>query len=70
MANGMVQSAALPEHSLGFVYLPALSWVVLASMVTAQVGARTTHLIKTDTLRKIFVILLYLLGTKMLIGLF
>jgi uncharacterized protein len=70
IANGMAQSEALPEYSLGFVYLPALLWVVLASMVTAQVGARTTHLIKTDTLRKIFVILLYLLGTKMLMGLF
>jgi uncharacterized membrane protein YfcA len=44
--------------------------VVLASTITAPLGASTTHLIKTDTLRKIFVILLYLLGTKMLMGLF
>jgi uncharacterized membrane protein YfcA len=70
IANGMAQSPALPEYSLGFVYLPALLGVVLASMVTAPLGARTTHLIKTETLRKVFVILLYILGTKMLMGLF
>lgn len=70
MANGMAQSLVLPEHSLGFVYLPALLGIVAGSMITAPLGARTTHVIRTDTLRKIFVILLYILGTKMLLGLF
>jgi uncharacterized membrane protein YfcA len=69
-ANGMAQSLVLPEHSLGFVYLPALLGVVAGSMITAPLGARTTHVIRTDTLRKAFVILLYILGTKMLMGLF
>jgi uncharacterized membrane protein YfcA len=70
IANGLAQSPALPDYSLGFVYLPALAGVVLASTITAPLGARTTHLINTDTLRQIFVMLLYLLGTKMLMGLF
>jgi uncharacterized membrane protein YfcA len=39
-------------------------------MLTAPLGAKATHIIQTATLRKIFVALLYLLGTKMLIGLF
>jgi len=70
IANGMAQSQALPEYSLGYIYLPALGWIVLASMLTAPLGARTTHAVQTDTLRKVFVVLLYLLGIKMLVGLF
>ncbi len=70
IANGMAQSQPLPEYSLGYVYLPALGWIVLASMLTAPLGARTTHAVQTDTLRKVFVVLLYLLGIKMLVRLF
>ncbi len=70
IANGIVQSQVLPEYSLGYVYLPALGGVVLASTLTASLGARATHIIQAVILRKIFVVLLYLLGTKMLIGLF
>ncbi|TSA53311.1 MAG: sulfite exporter TauE/SafE family protein [Nitrosomonadaceae bacterium] len=70
IVNGMAQSQALPEYSLGYVYLPALGWIVLASMLTAPLGARTTHAVQTGTLRKVFVALLYLLGIKMLVGLF
>lgn len=70
IANGMAQSQPLPEYSLGYVYLPALGWIVLASMLTAPLGAKTTHAVQTGTLRKVFVVLLYLLGIKMLVGLF
>jgi uncharacterized protein len=70
IANGMAQPQPLPEYSLGYVYLPALGWIVLASTLTAPLGAKTTHIVQTATLKKIFVGLLYLLGTKMLIGLF
>lgn len=70
IANGIAQSQPLPEYSLGYVYLPALGWIVLASTLTAPLGAKMTHIVQTATLKKIFVVLLYLLGTKMLIGLF
>lgn len=70
IANGMAQPQPLPEYSLGYVYLPALGWIVLASTLTAPLGAKTTHIVQSATLKKIFVGLLYLLGTKMLIGLF
>jgi len=69
IANGIAQSQSLPEYSLGYVYLPALGWVVLASTLTAPLGAKTTHIVQAATLKKVFVVLLYLLGTKMLIGL-
>lgn len=70
IANGMLQSQPLPDFSLGYVYLPALGWVVLASMLTAPLGAKTTHSMRTGTLKKVFIVVLYLLATKMLIGLF
>lgn len=70
IANGMAQPRPLPEYSLGYVYLPALGWIVLASMVTARWGAKATHIVQTGTLRKVLVVLLYLLGTRMLVGLF
>ncbi len=69
--NGMAQQPQLlPDYSLGYVYLPALGWLILASMLTAPLGARVTHSTQTTTLKKIFVILLYLLAIKMLINLF
>jgi uncharacterized membrane protein YfcA len=70
VANGLTQSQPLPDFSLGYVYLPALGWIMLASTLTAPLGAKTTHKIETGTLRKIFVVLLYLLGARMMIGLF
>lgn len=69
IANGYLQSETLPEHSLGYVYLPALVWLVLASMLTAPLGAKLTHFTKTAILRTIFVVLLYGLGIRMLMSL-
>ena len=57
---------ALPPHSAGFVYLPALLWVALASVITAPLGAKATHHMKIGLLRKLFAVLLIALATKML----
>ena len=70
IANGIIQSKILPEYSLGYVYLPALAGIVIFSVISASIGAKVTHITQTKTIRKIFVMLLYLLGTKMLVGLF
>ena len=70
VANGYLQPETLPEYSLGYVYFPALAWLVLASMLTAPFGARLTHSTKTAVLRTIFVVLLYSLGIRMLMSLF
>jgi uncharacterized membrane protein YfcA len=56
----------LPEHSLGFIYLPALAGIVAASMVMAPVGARAAHRMPVDRLRRIFAVVLYFLGAYML----
>tara|TARA_Y100000590_G_scaffold470567_1_gene666407 strand:+ start:2362 stop:3159 length:798 start_codon:yes stop_codon:yes gene_type:complete len=68
--SGITHSQILPEYSLGYIYLPALAGIVAFSMATAIIGAKVTHIIETKIIRKIFVILLYILGTKMLISLF
>ncbi len=57
-------AGALPAHSLGFVYLPALAGIALVSMVTARWGARLTHALPTALLRRLFAALLAALATK------
>jgi len=57
---------ALPAHSLGFVYLPALFWAAFASVITAPLGAKATHRMKVGLLRKLFAVLLIVLATRLL----
>lgn len=58
----------LPPFSLGYVYLPALAGIVIASMVSAPLGARLAHRMPGALLKKIFALLLFTLATKMLIS--
>jgi uncharacterized membrane protein YfcA len=69
IVNGL-GTAGLPDYSLGFVYLPALAGLVLASVVTAPLGARAAHRLPVAQLKRIFALLLYVLGTRMLVSLF
>ena len=62
--------AELPPWSLGYVYLPALIWLVPASMLTAPLGARLAHRLPVATLKRVFAGVLILLAAKMLWGLF
>lgn len=57
---------ALPAPNLGFVYLPALFWVALATVLTAPLGAKVTHHMNIGSLRKLFAVLLIILATKLL----
>src|SRR5207249_2427580 len=68
IATGLRESG-LPPWSVGFVYLPALGGVVVASMLTAPLGAATAHRMPTKRLRQVFACLMYLMATKMLISL-
>ncbi len=56
----------LPSGSLGFIYLPALLVISLASVFTAPLGARTAHKLPVKSLRKIFALMLYALAGYML----
>lgn len=60
-------AAGLPPFSLGYVYLPALFWVAVASVITAPLGARVAHSMNLNRLRKLFALLLLALATKLLL---
>jgi uncharacterized membrane protein YfcA len=68
LVNGL--SVQLPPHTLGFIYLPALVGVAAASILTAPLGARLAHSLPIGRLKKIFALLLLVMGTKMLLSLF
>ena len=69
IANGL-RVGNLPEHSLGFVYLPALAAIAVASVLTAPLGAKLAHKLPVKKLKKIFAVLLYTLGVRMAWSLF
>ncbi len=58
---------SLPPWSIGFVFVPALAAIVVASMVTAPFGARAAHRLPVATLKRVFAGLLFLLATKMVV---
>ena len=65
--NGM--AVQLPPQTFGFIYLPALLGVSAASMLTAPLGARLAHTLPVSGLKKVFALLLIVMGTKMLLSL-
>jgi uncharacterized membrane protein YfcA len=69
VANGL-RVDGLPEYSLGFIYLPALAAIAVASILTAPFGARLAHRLPVKKLKKIFAVLLYTLGIRMAWSLF
>ncbi|MEN3367668.1 MAG: uncharacterized protein V7606_4942 [Burkholderiales bacterium] len=56
----------LPPSSLGFIYLPALLVISIASFLTAPLGARTAHNLPVKSLKKVFAYMLYALALYML----
>jgi uncharacterized membrane protein YfcA len=59
------REAGLPPWSLGFVYLPAMIVIMIASVSTAPIGAAMAHLWNAQRLRRAFAVLLYALGAYM-----
>ena len=56
----------MPPFTLGFVYLPALLVIAVASVSTAPLGARVAHKLDIQSLKRGFAGMLMLLGTYML----
>jgi len=67
LASGWA-AESLPAATLGFVYLPALAALVLASMLTAPLGARMAHRLPVATLKRVFAFVLYVLATRMIVS--
>lgn len=60
-----MHETGLPSGSLGFIYLPALFVISLASVTTAPLGARTAHSLPVKTLKKVFAMVLIALAAYM-----
>jgi uncharacterized membrane protein YfcA len=58
--------ASLPDYSLGFVYLPALFFVVSMTVFTAPLGAKLAHRLPADILKRAFGFFLIGLAVQML----
>ncbi|UXY15424.1 sulfite exporter TauE/SafE family protein [Chitiniphilus purpureus] len=56
----------LPQGSVGFIYLPALLGIALASFPLAKAGAALAHRLPVAVLKRCFAVLLLLLASRML----
>ncbi len=61
-------NAILSEWSLGYVYLPALSGIIICSIVTAPIGAKLAKKLPAKKLKRYFSIVLFLIAFKMIAG--
>ncbi|HSC83918.1 MAG TPA: sulfite exporter TauE/SafE family protein [Pseudomonas sp.] len=60
-------NAQLPEGSFGFVYLPALLGIALTSVFFARFGAMLAHKLSPRLLKRLFALLLLVVGVNFLI---
>ena len=58
---------SMPPGSVGYLYLPGLLVIALASISTAPLGARTAHRMDIQPLRKVFAVFLYFLAAYFLL---
>ncbi|MDR1946837.1 MAG: sulfite exporter TauE/SafE family protein [Desulfovibrio sp.] len=65
-AAGGMGIEGMPGPHLGFIYLPALLGIGLASICTAPLGVRLAHKLPVPTLKKFFACLLFAMAGQML----
>ena len=58
----------LPPGSLGYVYLPAAVGIGIASYPMARVGAGLAHRLPAATLKRIFAVVLCVIGVRLALG--
>lgn len=59
--------SALPEWSLGYINLKAALSIVVASAITAPLGAKLTHIMPVNVLKKVFALLLVIVAIKFIL---
>ena len=62
------RTADLPPFSLGFVYLPALAAIVIATVLTAPLGVRASHRLPVPILRRALAVVLYAVTLRSLLA--
>ena len=58
----------LPDYSLGYVYLPALTGVILTSILFARFGANLAHRLDAKLLKRIFAVVLLIVGLRFILS--
>ena len=56
----------IPGPHIGYVYIPAFLGIIAMSVLTAPLGAKLAHSLPVDKLKRIFAVLLILVGSRML----
>ncbi len=60
--------AGLPEWTTGYIYWPAFIGIVMTSVFFAQQGAKLAHKLPPLVLKRIFAVLLLIVGTRFLLA--
>jgi uncharacterized membrane protein YfcA len=63
--NGL-SAPNLPPYSLGYISLTALAGLVVASYLTAPLGAKLSHSLPVNKLKRFFAVFLFCIATRML----
>lgn len=61
-------AGALPEHAVGYVYLPAAIGVAAASVFAAPFGTRLAHRLSGPMLKRVFAIFLFAVAVALVVG--
>ncbi len=61
-------AGALPQHAIGYVYLPAAIGVALASVLAAPYGTRLAHRISGTALKRVFAVFMVVMGLSIVIA--
>ena len=56
----------LPQQTLGYVHLPAFTFIIITSFLFAPVGAKLAHRLPENTLKKGFFLFMMVIGLKMI----
>ena len=62
------QQTQLPEWSLGYIYLPALLGIAITSVFFARFGAKLAHKLSPVLLKRLFALLLIVVGSNFLLN--
>jgi uncharacterized membrane protein YfcA len=63
--GGWSQPSVLPG-TLGYLWLPALGVIAVASVLFAPLGAKAAHALNVQQLKRVFALMLYMLAGYML----
>ncbi len=55
----------LPEWSLGYIYLPGFVGIIISSVILASIGAKLTHKLPTQKLKRIFALFVFAVGLSL-----